>query len=84
MTELELYKFIHDNNIEWHKYENDERRDVLILPKFRELIDLCSLLSPSIFDDEGIECRIKQGYVAIWMNDICDHYGIDIDKVFTP
>jgi len=30
MTELELYKFISENNIEWHKQDNDETEAILI------------------------------------------------------
>jgi hypothetical protein len=25
---------------------------------------------------------LLNGYVAIWMNDLCKYFGIDIDKVF--
>lgn len=31
MTELELYKYINDNDIEWNRQDNDGTPDVLIL-----------------------------------------------------
>ncbi len=58
MTELELYKFINDNSIEWSKEINDHTEDILIFPytfqmdRFVELVKDCdfdvsfSLISP--------------------------------------
>lgn len=83
MTELELYKFINDNNIEWHKRENDGTPDVVIFPHIFQIEDFQKLLSKSSFDDGGIECRMMDGYFAFWMKDICEYYGVDMDKVFT-
>ena len=37
MTELELYKFIEDNNIEWHKQDNEGIEDVIVFPSFGQL-----------------------------------------------
>ena len=83
MTELELYKFINDNDIEWHKENNDGTPDVIIFPSIYEIKDFHKILLPSsILDDGGIECRMKDGYFAFWMKDICDHFDIDINKVF--
>jgi hypothetical protein len=81
MTELELYKFINDNSIEWSKEINDHREDILIFPytfqmdKFVELVKDCDF-------DEGLICRLKGNYFAIWMSDICESYGIDMNNVF--
>jgi hypothetical protein len=82
MTELELYKFIKDNNIEWHKQDNNGEQDVIIFPNTTEVKDFQKLLSYEMFDDGGIECRMMDGYFAFWMKDICEYYGIEIEKVF--
>ena len=82
MTELELYKFINDNNIEWHRQDNDGTPDVIFFPYYHQIEDFRKILSVSSFDDAGIECRMKDGYFAFWMKDICEYYGVDIDKVF--
>jgi hypothetical protein len=81
MTELDLYKYITDNQIEWHRQNNDGTPDVIIFPHIFQMADFNKLVK-SMLDDEGLECRMKDGYFAFWMNDICDHYGIDINKVF--
>ena len=82
MTELELYKFIKNHNIEWHREDNNGTEDVIIFPLFCHINTLNTLLSPGLFDDGGIECRIMDGYIAIWMKDICEYYDIEIEKVF--
>lgn len=81
MTELSLYKFITENDIEWHRHENNRKPDVIILPYTFHLQEFEKLIE--YYDtDEGLEMHLKNGYVAIWMNDLCNYFGIDIDKVF--
>ena len=80
MTELELYKFINDNIIEWHIRDNDGTPDIIIFVYTFQIDEFYKLIKSSI--DEGIECRLMDGYFAFWMNDICDYYGIDMYKVF--
>ena len=79
MTELQLFKFITANKIEWHHQDNDGTPDVLIFPRYYELDDLRKIL---YFGDDGIECRMLENYVAIWMRDICDASGFDLYNVF--
>lgn len=81
MTELELYKFINDNNVEWHKRDNDGTPDIIIFPYLFHIQDFNKLVKGYI-SDGGMECRMLDGYLAFWMKDVCDYYGIDIDKVF--
>ena len=80
MTELELYKYITENNIEWRRDNNDGTPDVLIFPLICEVKEFNELVKGDI--EEGVECRMRDGYFAFWMKDICDYYGIDIDKIF--
>lgn len=82
MTELDLYKFITENNVEWHRDENNRVQDVVILPYIFHLEEFCKIAKGFNIDDGGMEIRLMDGYVAIWMNDLCEHFGIDIDKVF--
>jgi hypothetical protein len=82
MTAIELYRYIHENNIEWHRYEHEGEMDILICPYWWHIEDFCKLLGASDFEDAGVECHIKDNYFAIWMSGICDHHDIDIDEVF--
>jgi hypothetical protein len=81
MTELDLYRFIEQNNVEWHKRDNDGEKDVVIFPYSFHMDDFIKLIK-NYDSDEGLECRIMNGYFAIWMKDLCEYYGIDIERVF--
>jgi hypothetical protein len=82
MTELELYKFINDHDIEWHREDNDGTPDIIIFPFVYHLEHFCEIVKDYDTDDGGLIIRLKNGYVAIWMNDLCEYFGIDINKVF--
>lgn len=81
MTELKLYKFINENNIEWHRQDNDGTPDILIFPHIFELEEFTDLIV-DYNTDGGLIARLKNGYACIWMNDLCDYFGIDVDNVF--
>jgi len=81
MTELELYKFVEKNAIEWHWHKNEGKEDVIMfVPTY--WIDAFILLVRSATDEDGIECTLKDGYLAFWMRDICEYFGIEMEKVF--
>jgi hypothetical protein len=82
MTELDLYKFINDNNIEWHRQDNDGTPDIIIFPFIFQLDEFYKLLKGYKTDEGGLEIRLFYGYVSVWMNEICEYYDIDIKKVF--
>jgi hypothetical protein len=81
MTELELYKYIKNNAIEWHRRDNNGTDDIIILPSNYEFSIFLKLVE-DYTGEGGIEGRIKNGYFAIWMKDLCDYYDIDMDNVF--
>jgi hypothetical protein len=81
MTELQLYKFISDNEIEWHWNENDAKQDVILFVNTYHIDDFLELIR-SATDDEGIECRLKDGYLCFWIRDICEYYDVEMENVF--
>ncbi len=80
MTAIQLYKFITECNIEYHWHKGD----VLMMPGIFWIQSFYSLLSNTHFDDEGIKCTLKDGYLVFEMRDICEYYGIELEEVFTP
>jgi hypothetical protein len=82
MTELQLFRYIHENNIEWHRQDNDGTPDILIFPYVFQLEDFCKLVKGYNIDDGGLIIRLMNGYVAIWMGELCEYYGINMDNVF--
>lgn len=81
MTELELYKYIKNNAIEWQKRNNNGTEDIIILPNISDLNIFVKLVD-SYTGEGGIEGRLMNGYLAIWMKDLCFYYDIDMDNVF--
>lgn len=80
---VKFYKFIKTNSIEWHWFENDEGyQDVVILPYIFQLEDFMGLLSETDFDDEGVKCVLKSGYVAIRLGELFENKGIELSDVF--
>jgi hypothetical protein len=80
MTELELYKYIKNNAIEWHRRDNNGTYDVIIMPNVPELLAFLKLVKD--YYGAGIEAMIKNDYFAIWMKDLCFYFDIDMDNVF--
>ncbi|TDQ79551.1 hypothetical protein [Sphingobacterium yanglingense] len=84
MTELELYKWVQEKSPEWRWQYNDEAKqdDVLILPYSFHFESFSKLVEKGC-DEEGIECRIKGDYFAVWMLDICEYFDINIENIFS-
>jgi len=78
MTELELYKFITDNEVEYHWHNEEVYAFVSTwdIEKFNEL------LGSNILDDDGIKCTMKNKYFAFEMTEICSYFGIEADNIF--
>ena len=81
MSELELYKFI-NSAVEWHRQENDGQPDILIFVDYTQLESFVKLASDFFDNSEQANAVLKSNYACIWMVEICDYYGIDIDNVF--
>jgi hypothetical protein len=78
MNELKLYKFINENNIEYHTY-NDETMAFINIQNLEEWNEL---LGSGITDEYGLDCIMKNGYFCFNMNQICEYFGIELINVF--
>ncbi len=81
MTELQLYKFITDKTIEYHKSPFSDT-DFIFFVNNRDIDDWNTLLGSNITDEDGIECIMKDGYFCFYAADICDYFDIEIANVF--
>jgi hypothetical protein len=83
MTELELHRWITRNNIEWRWQDNDGVKDVLVFPRLGELSSLVSRIDPqSSFFELGREVTWMGDYLCIWMRELCEYFGIEIENIF--
>lgn len=78
MTELDLYKFVRKNKLEYHWYDND----VLLLIPFYLLEDFNKMIGYHYFDEDGIQCVMRYDYCCFEMKSICEYFDIDIKNIF--
>ena len=82
MTELELYKFVQRNNLEYNYHSKEEI--YLFIPFGYYLYDFTKLLDPTFFDDGGYEVTLMKDYIAVNAVGICEYYDLDCDNIFDP
>ena len=83
MSEVELYKFI-SSAVAWHRQKNDGQPDILLFVDYTQLESFVKLASAYFDNSEQAQAHavLKSNYACIWMVEMCDYYGIDIDNVF--
>jgi hypothetical protein len=88
MTELEIYKFIHENELECRWQDFYERGNIikklnLWVPAYL-LKDFCNLLGDSAFDDEGY-CDTTLCYDGSTfienLDEVLECYGINAENI---
>lgn len=82
-TALSLFKFIKKHDIEYHWRDHNDVQDVIIFPRGGHIEEFTKILGAAYFDDGGIRCTLMDGYIAIWMGDICERFDIDMAEVFS-
>jgi NTP pyrophosphatase (non-canonical NTP hydrolase) len=83
MEKLQLYKFIHDNGIEYrYQYNYETKKDDLLIWIPFYLVEEFGELIESMSSDGGIDCTLTQNYLCFWMIDICSHFGIELEEIF--
>jgi len=82
MTELDLYKFVVENDIEWHKIDSEDvNSDTVFFVPIWNIEEFNSLVESYILDND-FNCVMKPKYFGFLMNEICEYYGIDTNNVF--
>ena len=76
MTELELYKFVIKNNIEYKKHEEE----ILLFIPFDCLKEFCELLGHTFIID-GYDVVLKQDYIVVNIVEIGGYFGLDLDTI---
>lgn len=85
MNELDLYKFLEENNVET-QWQNDEKGvfNLAIWVPHYALKKFCEMLGANAFDDGGIAdvdlCQDASVYIGNF-DEICDFFGIDPERI---
>lgn len=81
MDKLSLYKFVEDNNIEYHWWEGD----VIMFVPFGLLSEWSELLGYAFLSDEGAQATMKSNDIVFEMSEICEYFDIydeDMREIF--
>jgi len=79
MKELDLYKFINKNDIEFH-WEKDE---VIIFIPFDLLTEFTNMIGYAYFHNTIQHCVMKDNYICIHMSNISEYFNINMKDVFS-
>ena len=76
MTAFQFIKLIDILSIEYHWADDD----VIIFINRIDVLDFMKELDST--PDNGFDCKIKDGYLAMKAGQICDYVGIELEDVF--
>lgn len=85
MNELDLYKFLEENNVEtrWQENEKGVFNLAAWIPHYA-LKKFCEMLGAHAFDDGGIAdvflCQDASVYIGNF-DEICDWFGIEPERI---
>lgn len=82
MDAIELYKFVEGREFHWHQREDSN--DVILFVDIHSISEFNMLLGNGVMSEYGINCIMKERYFCFWMTDICEYFGIDVNKIFDP
>lgn len=74
MVDVDLYEFLKKN--ETHLHIEDKRVTAFCCIDFRNISKFAEILGTNAFDDEGVQCVMRDGYIVVdvdWF--IEDYYG---------
>lgn len=83
MLDLETYKFIDNNSLEYSIIE-DYKEVILFVNKY-VVDDFMQMLSDncgSFLSDWNLKAIIRDGYLAVEMSDLFEYHNIELQKVF--
>lgn len=82
MTELKLYKFLNDHELEyrWKIYENKEDEFIVWIP-FHLLEDFTKMIRYSYLCESGIEVNLQESCIALDLVPIAEYCDIELENI---
>lgn len=77
MTEEQLKQWL--KVVECHY--NHDKTELWACMDEDDIHEFWKINSQGIFDDEGIDCVMKDGYICIDLVPIAEYYGIDLKEI---
>ena len=86
MTELQLYKFINENDIECNIFKDDRTgkisKVISFIPHFM-IEDFIELFKNSLMLlNNPLECHLKEDCLCVEMTQVCEYFQIEPENIF--
>ena len=79
MTELELYKFLNeDDNIQEYRWEGNE---FLVWIRFDSLDNFTKMIGYDYLSEGGYDCNLQYNCICIDISDVCEYFDIDLEHI---
>ena len=80
MTELDLYKFLNDddNGVQEYRWEGDE---FLVWIPFNSLDDFTKIIGCDYLSEGGYDCNLQNDCICIDIADVCEYYDINLEHI---
>lgn len=79
MTELELYKFLEENELEYH-WENEGKELIAWIP-FYHLREFTELLRGNYLTDNELMVNLQDYSIALDLVPIAEYYEIELENI---
>ena len=82
MTELKLYKFLNDHELEyrWEIYETKNNEFLVWIP-FYLLEDFTEMIGYDYLSEGGINVNLQESYICLNIFDIAEYHEIELENI---
>jgi len=84
MTELKLYKFLNDHELEYH-WQDYEKKDAefLVWIPFYLLEEFTQMIGYNYLSEGGIEVLLQESCIALDIVDIAEYHDIELENILS-
>ena len=79
MKEVDLLRFITQNEVEYHWTDDDV---IMFVSHWNIKEFMMDLLGHQYLTDGEVQCILKYGYIGVWMKSICEYFDIELKSIF--
>lgn len=82
MTELELYKFLNENNIEHHWEKDRNRNDIfLVWIPFDLIKEFTSMVGSDYLSAGGTGANLQEDFICLDISEIAEYHEVELQNI---
>ena len=78
MTELDLYKFLNNNDGVQYRWEDN---NILVWISFYYLKDFTDMIGYNYLSESGMDCNLQNDCICVNITDIAEYHDIDLENI---